>query len=213
MEANDKDEGTNGKLQFSLQGKGSDNFTIDSRGFIHTATPLDFETTGSYILTVNAKDGGSPSANASAQVNITVINVNDNVPVFETSSQVSKVREDVAIGTRVVRLNATDADGKGLTFQLLSGNTGGAFVIHNTSGLITVAAKLDREKTDKYILAVQATDPDGQSVTHNATIEITDVNDNAPMFKQNNYSKDIMENLLPGKISKILKYCFRCFYQ
>lgn len=106
MEAKDDDEGTNGQLQFNLQGKGRDNFTIDSRGFIHTATALDYETTSSYILTVTAKDGGSPANSATAQVNITVLNVDDNVPVFQTSSQVSKIREDVAVGTRVVRLNA-----------------------------------------------------------------------------------------------------------
>ena len=151
------------------------------------------------MLNVTATDGGSPSSSASAQVNISVVNVNDNIPVFVTSSQVSKVREDVAIGTRVIRLNATDADGKGLTFKLTSGNTGGAFKIHSSTGLITVAAKLDREKIEQYILAVEATDPDGQSVTYNATINITDVNDNAPVFKNNSYSKEIMENLQPGR--------------
>ncbi|KAJ7336049.1 hypothetical protein OS493_013424 [Desmophyllum pertusum] len=114
VEAKDKDEGTNGQLQFDLQGKGRYNFSIDSRGFIHTATPLDYEKTGSYILTATAMDGGSPPGTASAQVNITIINVDDNVPVFETSSQASKIREDVAVGTRVVRLNATDADGNEL---------------------------------------------------------------------------------------------------
>lgn len=206
MEASDKDEGTNGQLHFSLQGKGSENFTIDSRGFIHTKTPLDYETTAHYMLNVTATDGGSPSSSASAQVNITVVNVNDNVPVFVTSSQVSKVREDVAIGTRVIRLNATDADGKGLTFKLNSGNTGGAFKIYSSTGLITVAAKLDREKIEQYILTVKATDPDGQSVSYNATINITDVNDNAPVFKNNSYSNEIMENLQPGRCCTSLTF-------
>lgn len=200
VEATDEDEGSNGQLHFGLQGKGSENFTIDSRGFIHTATPLDYESTNHYMLTVTAKDGGSPPLSASAQINITVVNVNDNVPVFETSSQASKIREDVAKGTRVVRLNATDADGNGLKFTLVSGNTGGAFAIDATSGLITVAGKLDRETTANYTLVVQATDQGGQSVTHNATIQVTDVNDNAPKFKKDNYSKDIMENLPSGKI-------------
>ena len=198
MEAKDDDEGTNGQLHFDLQGKGRDNFTIDSRGFIHTATPLDYETTSSYILTVTAKDGGSPANSATAQVNITVLNVDDNVPVFQTSSQVSKIREDVAVGTRVVRLNATDADGNELTFDILSGNKGSAFEIPNKRGLITVAAKLDREKTEEYILVVKATDTGLKFVTHNATIQVIDVNDNAPEFTQASYSKSIMENLPSG---------------
>lgn len=200
MEANDDDEGTNGQLRFNLQGKGSENFTVDVRGFIHTATPLDYEITSSYVLTVVATDGGSPSSSASAQVNITIINVNDNVPVFDMSTQVSKVREDVAIGTQVVRMNATDADGNSLNFKILSGNTGGAFAIHLTSGLVTVAAKLDREKIENYTLSVEAKDLGGQSVTHNATIQVMDVNDNAPVFKEASYSKNILENVSPGKI-------------
>ena len=111
------------------------------------------------------------------------------------------VRENVAIGTRVVRLNATDADGNQLSFSILSGNTGGAFAIHLTSGVITVAAKLDREKTENYTLAVEARDAGGQSVTHNATIQVIDVNDNAPHFQQASYATDIMENLSSGKPS------------
>ena len=199
MEAKDGDEGINGQLTFDLQGEGSGNFTIDSSGFVLTATPLDYEITSHYILNVTAKDGGSPPLSATAQVNITVDNVNDNVPVFETSAQVSKVREDVAIGTRVVRLNATDADGNQLNFTFSSGNEAGAFAIQLTTGLITVAAKLDREDTENYTLAVKATDLGGQSVTHNATIQVIDVNDNAPVFKQASYSKDIRENLPSGK--------------
>lgn len=199
MEASDADVGTNGQIQFSLQGEGSGNFSIDSSGFIHTATPLDYEIISSYILNVTAKDGGSPPASASAHVNITVVNVNDNIPVFVTSLKASRVREDVAVGTRVVRLNATDADGNQLNFSILSGNTDGAFAIHLTSGIITVAAKLDREKIENYTLSVEAKDAGGQSVTHNATIQVIDVNDNAPTFQHARYSKNISENLAAGK--------------
>lgn len=199
MEAKDGDEGINGQLTFDLQGNGSDNFTIDSSGFILTATPLDYEITSHYIFSVTATDGGSPPLNATAQVNITVDNVNDNVPVFDTSTQVSKVREDVAKGTRVVRMNATDADGNQLNFIFSSGNKGGAFAIQLSTGVITVAAKLDRENTENYTLTVNASDLGGHSVTHNATIQVIDVNDNAPVFKQASYSKDIKENLPAGK--------------
>ena len=78
MEATDADEGTNGQVKFSLQGTDNGNFSIDSSGFIHTATPLDYEITNGYILNVTAEDGGFPPLSSSAQVNITVINVNDN---------------------------------------------------------------------------------------------------------------------------------------
>ncbi|XP_067023578.1 protocadherin Fat 4-like isoform X2 [Acropora muricata] len=200
VEASDADEGTNGQIQFRLQGEGRGNFSIDSSGFIHTATPLDYEITSSYFLNVTAKDGGSPPASASALVNITVVNVNDNVPVFDTSLQASMVREDAAVGTRVVRLNATDADGNQLNFSILSGNTDGAFAMHLTSGIISVAAKLDREKIENYTLSVEARDAGGYAVTHNATIQVIDVNDNVPMFQHAAYSKNISENLPAGHL-------------
>ena len=157
---------------------------------------------------MTAKDGGSPPASASALVNITVVNVNDNVPVFDTSLQASKVREDAAVGTRVVRLNATDADGNQLNFSILSGNTDGAFAMHLTSGIISVAAKLDREKIENYTLSVEARDAGGHAVTHNATIQVIDVNDNVPTFQHAAYSKNISENLPAGKRQDINFYTY-----
>ena len=159
---------------------------------------MDYETTSHYLLTVNATDEGSPPQSASARINITVINVNDNVPVFETSSEVATIPEDVAIGTQVVRLNATDSDGSALRFDIKSGNKGNAFAIDKSTGLITVAARLDREATANYTLAVMATDTGGKSVVHNASLQVTDVNDNAPQFTSTSYFANVMENLQPG---------------
>lgn len=198
MKAHDKDTGVNGELTFKLQGSGNKNFSIASNGFVLTETPLDFETKSFYVMTVVAEDGGKPPKTASAQVNITIINVNDNVPVFEKSSQVTKIREDVAIGTRVVRLNATDSDGSQLTFEIVGGNEGGSFQISNATGLITVAAKLDHETRVNYTLVVKATDTGALSVLHNATVQVLDVNDNSPAFAPLKYAANVSENQKSG---------------
>lgn len=149
-------------------------------------------------MTVTASDSGTSPKSATAQVNITIINVNDNVPSFEGQAQVTYVSEDVAVGTRVVKLNATDSDGNRLTFSIKAGNTDGSFVIGGADGVISVAKRLDREKTANYTLTVEARDGDGKSVSNNATIRVMDVNDNKPVFTKSPYSARIYENQPPG---------------
>ena len=147
---------------------------------------------------MTAKDSGNPPKQDTAKVNITVINVNDNVPTFETTGQISIIPEDVAIGTRVVKMNATDSDGNKLTFAIVKGNSGGSFVIGSQSGVIGVAKRLDRETVANYTLVVKATDTGGKSVSNNASIRVLDVNDNKPTFEQGSYSAEILENQPAG---------------
>ncbi|XP_031561240.1 protein dachsous-like [Actinia tenebrosa] len=198
VKAVDRDEGANAKLTFSLSGKGSENFTIDSTGFVKSFTALDYETTSSYLLTVTANDSGNPPKQDTAKVNISIINVNDNVPSFDSTGQITTIPEDVAIGTRVVKLNATDSDGSQLTFDIIKGNIGGAFIIGSQTGVISVAKRLDRENVANYTLVVKATDNGGMFVSNNATIQVLDVNDNKPTFEKNSYSVEILENQLAG---------------
>lgn len=132
-------------------------------------------------------------------MNITIINVNDNVPTFDSTGQVTSIPEDVAIGTRVVKLNATDSDGSKLTFSIVKGNIGNSFTIGSQTGVISVAKRLDRENVANYTLEVKATDTGGMSVSNNATIRVLDVNDNKPTFEQGSYSVKILENQPKGK--------------
>jgi hypothetical protein len=198
----DDDEGPNAQLTFSLSGKGSANFTIDSTGFVKSFTKLDYETTSSYLLTVTAMDAGKPPLRDTAKVNITIINVNDNVPTFDSTAQITSIPEDVAIGTRVVKLNATDSDGNSLKFAIVRGNIGSSFAIGSLTGVISVAKRLDRESIANYTLVVKATDSGGNSVTNNATIRVLDVNDNKPVFNQSSYSVLILENKPSGEIKR-----------
>jgi len=150
-------------------------------------------------MTVTARDSGNPSKSSSARVNISIVNVNDNVPTFESQTQVTYVSEDVAIGTRVVKLNATDSDGNDLTFKIIKGNTDSSFDIGVDDGVISVAKRLDRETTANYTLTVEARDSGGNAVTNNATIRVLDVNDNKPLFNPSSYSTRIIENQPKGK--------------
>ncbi|WP_243373696.1 cadherin domain-containing protein [Geotalea sp. SG265] len=91
--------------------------------------------------------------------------------------------ENSAKGTTVETVSATDADGDRITYTIIAGNDSGAFAIDAASGAITVAdaSKLDFETIQKFTLTVQASD--GRlSDTGTVTINLTDLNDNAPVI-------------------------------
>lgn len=198
MKAEDKDDGSNGKISYLLSGEGNSDFLVDSDGFVVSNIKLDYETKKYYNLSVTARDFGVPSKSSSANVFINVINVNDNAPAFNISGSI-RIREDVAVGTEVVRFQATDADGDKLSLNFTSGNERGDFKIQHHSGVVQVAKKLDREAIDNYLIVVMVTDPSNQFTTQNLTIVIEDANDNAPKFAKQSYAGSVLENSNSGK--------------
>ncbi len=82
----DDDEGMFGQLLFRLSDLGSQPFEIETQssgvGIIRNTEPLNFESAESYSLTVIVEDLGPTPRTDTATVNITVINLNDNPPMF-----------------------------------------------------------------------------------------------------------------------------------
>jgi hypothetical protein len=88
--ANDRDSGTNKVTDDYriVDGNHDDKFrlavTTNPSGdvsYLHLETTgnLDRETRGFYVLNISARDGGSPTKNGYLQVNVTILDVNDNV--------------------------------------------------------------------------------------------------------------------------------------
>lgn len=93
-------------------------------------------------------------------VNITVLDVNNNAPVFSEDSYSAVVMEDTPVGTSVVRVAATDAD-MGINAELVYRIEKGAFDdfnINNKTGEIQVASKLDYDLRNSYSIHVIAVD-------------------------------------------------------
>ena len=149
-----------------------------------------------------ATDQGTQNRSSTSQVNIEVKNTNDNAPTFVPGSPIVYVSEAVAIGTKVVKFNATDQDGNKLTFSISEGNTNNALVIDKDTGLLTTKTKLERETVARYNLTVtvtESTDGQGaQSSSQNLSVIVTDENDNMPLFDPDQYSVDVDENKLAG---------------
>ncbi|XP_043545771.1 protocadherin Fat 1a isoform X3 [Chiloscyllium plagiosum] len=196
-----KDVEANTEITYSIiSGNEHGKFSINANtGAIFVVKSLDFETSHEYYLTVEVMDGGTPSLNDVATVNINVTDVNDNTPKFSHDVYMAVISEDAPLGQLVVTVVADDSDGPSnnqIHYSIIHGNQGNPFTIDNANGEIKVAQHLDREKISGYTLTVQASD-NGVSPRFNTTsvnIDVADVNDNPPMFSQANYSVIIQEN-------------------
>ncbi|KAK3699950.1 hypothetical protein QZH41_016609, partial [Actinostola sp. cb2023] len=201
INASDKDKGSNAKVTYSFESS-INKFVINKdTGEIKTNGLLDREKKSSYTAIVVATDGGISSRLDKTQVTIVIRDVNDNSPVFNPSQYNEKVYEDVAVGSTLVRVRATDAD------EAASPN----------SDVILLIASLDREKKERYILHfLNMTDfvnvpeklPVGSNVTRvkavdnddgdNGRIEyeiVHDANDNRPTFERNPIIASVYEGV------------------
>ena len=179
--ANDPDTGQPHTFAITGGNTGSA-FAIDSTGAItvNSSAALDFETTPSFSLTVEATDDGSPPLSASTTVTINVTDVNENQAPVPSGGPFS-LPENSLNGTSVGTVAANDPDaGQTHTFAIIGGNTGGAFTI-NGGGQITVAntAALNFETTPSFSLTVQVTDNGSppSSGTASVTVSLTNVNE------------------------------------
>ena len=187
--ANDKDSGLNSKVSYFLQGGNNDgSFAVNSdTGKVTVIRRLDRETTPVYTLVVEAIDGGVMPRNSTAHMKITVLDDNDNAPQFVQSQHAYDISEDEHMESLVVQLTANDADvGSNATvvYSVVNGNVGPVFRIDSNSGKLFLTGHLDYEERRQYKLNITATDlgtpPRSNSIM--ITINVIDVNDNAPRF-------------------------------
>ncbi|NWV55186.1 PCD23 protein, partial [Daphoenositta chrysoptera] len=167
--ATDLDSGLNGETEYSiLSGNENATFLIDSaRGILATNTALDYENTSSYRfvsashqLVLLASDRGTPSLNSTATVLITVLDVNDNPPVFSSPEYHVHVKESIPIGSHITEVSAKDCDAginAGITYAIISGNDRGHFYLDGRTGSINLTKTLDYEDIMKFTLIIQAT--------------------------------------------------------
>ncbi|KAJ4935670.1 hypothetical protein JOQ06_017200 [Pogonophryne albipinna] len=191
LKATDQDAGDSGEIIYKIKaGDSLGDFHLDRQsGVLSTSRPLDRENRAGYTLTVTAQDQGHPSLSSTATVEVTVMDINDHSPQFQSSSYTADVSEDVHIGSLVLEVKAIDLD-QGPNSQVLyylSRGSNSMFIIDQNTGRIITAAPLDRERTASYSFEVVATDSspaNPRNSTVQVTVYIQDVNDNAPFFIQ-----------------------------
>ncbi|XP_044572325.1 neural-cadherin isoform X2 [Drosophila ananassae] len=213
--ASDKD-GDNVRFGFVGGGTSSGQFVIeDITGVIrlhNKAISLDRD---KYELNVTAMDDGSCCVNgdqtihtSTAVVVVFITDVNDNKPVFkDCSTYYPKVEEGAPNGSPVIKVVATDED-KGVNGQVKysivqqPNQKGTKFTVDEETGEVSTNKVFDREGDDgKFVsVTVKATDQGDPSLEGvcSFTVEITDVNDNPPLFDRQKYVENVKQDASIG---------------
>ncbi|XP_052890694.1 fat-like cadherin-related tumor suppressor homolog [Anopheles moucheti] len=199
--ATSKDTGINAEISYSIIGGNEHRkFTINNKsGVLSLADSLDYERAKDYFLTIQAVDGGTPPLSNLATVNISVTDSNDNHPQFTQNSYNARIREDAQRGDRILQVRANDLDSENngrVSYTIERGDRMQQFTIEGDTGYISVLGTLDRESISNYVLEVQARDHGVPTLTAYVlvNIEISDANDNPPMFTQQNYTAVVQED-------------------
>ncbi|XP_006866295.1 PREDICTED: protocadherin alpha-7 [Chrysochloris asiatica] len=170
--------------------------------------PLDRESAPELYLVLTATDGGKPELTGTVQLLITVLDANDNAPVFDRTLYRVKLPENVSNGTLVVKLNASDLD-EGLNGDIIysfssdvSPDIKSKFHIDPITGEITVIGHIDFEESKTYKVRVQATDKGFLPLSGHSTVlvDVVDANDNAPELTITSLSLPISEDAPPGTV-------------
>lgn len=163
--ASDIDSGNNSIITYSLNDSASGYFTINPvTGVVATTTSFDRETNSTFEIVVTATDHGVPSLSNSTTVRVTVIDRNDQRPVFPENTYRLNISELEDPGLDILTVAAEDGD-EGTNADVLyrlAGDNSNDFRLEENPGTGSVTVVLDRslnhESVPSYTLTLRAID-------------------------------------------------------
>uniref|UniRef100_A0A7N8XZ06 Cadherin 17, LI cadherin (liver-intestine) n=1 Tax=Mastacembelus armatus TaxID=205130 RepID=A0A7N8XZ06_9TELE len=192
--ASDADEPGSGSslIEFHISaGNYDDVFTVETNGdgvgHLVTAKPLDFESSPTYILQIDArnpeplKKGLKYDSKSTAFVSVSVTDV-DEAPEFILDTLHVTVPENTSTGSVLLTVEAKDPEGKEISFKL-DGDTQGWLEIDAATGQIKTKEKLDRETLEAFEVTVTAFEKEMFS-ERVLFVRLLDVNDNIPKLTE-----------------------------
>uniref|UniRef100_A0A668VB65 Cadherin domain-containing protein n=1 Tax=Oreochromis aureus TaxID=47969 RepID=A0A668VB65_OREAU len=202
--AHDADIGQNAVQRYELQK--NDNFilAVDSNKVeLVLENTLDREKQSVMNLLLTALDGGSPQRSGSVVIRVTVLDANDNAPVFSQAVYKASLPENCPLDTIVIKVSATDADERlngDVTYDLshVSEDDINVFSIDPKTGEIKVTAMIDFEERNSFEMRAEAKDGLGLTSYAKVLIDVTDVNDNAPGIYVKSLTNPTAENVPTG---------------
>uniref|UniRef100_A0A8C3RSR3 Cadherin domain-containing protein n=1 Tax=Chelydra serpentina TaxID=8475 RepID=A0A8C3RSR3_CHESE len=212
--ASDADIGTKTLLTYKLLP--NDYFSVDLQKnneqrkslVLLLKEPLDREETSVHNLLLTAVDGGKPELTGTVHPVITVLDANDNAPVFNQSLYEVRLLENEAKWTLIIELNATDLDegiNKYISYSFSNSfnpNLRNMFSLDPNTGEVRFKGELDFENISLYAIQIKATDKSAFPLTGHCTmvVEVLDVNDNAPELAVTSLSLPVPEYSPPGTV-------------
>ncbi|XP_041516155.1 protocadherin beta-3-like [Microtus oregoni] len=169
-------------------------------GDIELVKGLDYETSNTYEVDIEAKDGGGLSGKCT--VIVQVVDVNDNPPELTLSSVTSPIPENSA-ETVVAVFSVADLDSGDNGKVTCSIQNNLPFILKpSVENFYTIVSEgaLDRESRAEYNITITVSDMGTPRLTtqHTITVQVSDVNDNAPAFTQSSYTLFVHENNNPA---------------
>ncbi|XP_073677176.1 protocadherin gamma-A5-like isoform X37 [Garra rufa] len=205
VSASDLDEGSNGKIAYAIKN------TLDSvpelfeinetNGEVRVTGNIDYEKARHYQIHIQASDDGGLTD--SCKIDVDVIDINDNKPLINIMSKLTAISENSHPGTVVTMINAQDPDAGENGKMFCSVNENIPFTLKSTNAnffSLVTDGDLDRERESEYNISVTCADEGVPSLSSSITLslQISDVNDNAPVFDKSSYEASVQENNTPG---------------
>ncbi|KAM8847838.1 protocadherin alpha-3-like isoform 11-T11 [Synchiropus picturatus] len=210
VNATDLDSGINGQVFYSFKAAGGNRkpklFTIDEKsGVIVNIKNIDYEENNHFEFQVEARDGAALTSHA--KLLIEVLDVNDNAPEITVTSLLTTVAEDSPSGTAVALVSVSDKDGgKNSQVQTHISNKVPFKLELNYKNYysLVVDGPLDREAAPQYNISITATDEGSPplSSTRVIQVQVSDVNDNKPLFTESSINVYVKENSPVGAVIK-----------
>ncbi|XP_034425621.1 protocadherin-15b isoform X3 [Hippoglossus hippoglossus] len=210
VKATDPDLGSSGQVHYRLVNH-QKLFSINATGAIRTTVPLDREVKGHYFLIVEAWDGSVDPRRSRLTLSVTVLDVDDNIPVFTQQTYNVNLPENSPKDSVILQLKAKDADlDSNLTYRIrsegLDPEITRLFRIDPGTGELSVLKVLDyealKDSEPTYMFTVEALDREGTMPPGLASVTVTiiDMNDFPPVFSQSAYRGMVAPNAVKGTI-------------
>ena len=212
IKATDDDDGANADVSLKIiHGNPKSQFylsKVQNSGGLFTLKlggTLDREDISLYIITIQGSDHGTPPRTSYINITIPVLDQNDNHPNCSFPKQTISLSEASPVGSLVAIVHGVDKDEGNngeIKYSLANEYNSGMFKIIESSGLITTTALLNYEVQTSVTLRVIAEDNGNPKLSSFCllTVNITDINDNKPLFTNTTFNFHVREDVVINSV-------------
>ncbi|XP_034484268.1 fat-like cadherin-related tumor suppressor homolog [Drosophila innubila] len=209
LKAIDPDKNSTQKITYNIiSGNLVGYFDIDPHtGVLRTTERrLDRENQAEHILEVSISDNGNPILTSTTRVVVSVLDINDNSPIFDQRVYKVQVPSTIHVNESIFQVHAIDNDdgeNSRITYSIKSGKKKNKFRIDNISGHVFMTKPLEADSEYEIIVKAEDNGIPKKSQTTLVNIVFIPIAANSPnapsiLTKSINNIVDLTENDKPG---------------